>query len=439
MELDIAALLRDNTTLLFFLVVGIGYIIGKRKIGSIEVGSTTGVLLAGLFLGHFGFQTSPDLANLGFTLFIFSVGYQAGPRFFSVFLQDGAKYVALAVVVAVTGSLLAVTLARVAGFDYGVAAGLLGGALTSTPTLAGAQDAVTSGLATLPEGISAQQALENISVGYAITYLFGTIGLIVFIRYFPILLRIDLHEEAVALARERGLKEEGEGEEAATLPLLRVYRATIDEAIGRSLRELQRKRGYKAAVLRIRRGDEIIEPDGDTVIEKDDLVAIVAGVQEHREAQELLGNEVLDEELLDYHIESADIVISTPHAVGKPIADLEIVSKFGCFPSGVRRAGIKLSYDPQMALAKGDILTVTGEESRLKTLVEELGFVERQVEETDLVVLSFAIVIGLVFGTLLVKLGQLQIGLGSAGGLLLAGILVDESPPPRVSFSWSWG
>jgi len=100
------------------------------------------------------------------------------------------------VVVALSGTFLAVGLARIAGFDYGVAAGLLGGALTSTPTLVGAQDAVTGGMAVLPEGMTATQALENISVGYAITYLFGTIGLIVFIRYFPILLRIVLHQEA---------------------------------------------------------------------------------------------------------------------------------------------------------------------------------------------------------------------------------------------------
>ena len=147
MELDLAKLLSENEIMLFFLVVGIGFIIGKRKIGSIEIGSTTGVLLAGLFLGHFGFRDSPDLANLGFTLFIFSVGFQAGPRFFSVFLQDGSKYVVLSVVVAVTGTILALTLARIAGLDYGVAAGLLGGALTSTPTLAGAQDAISSGIA----------------------------------------------------------------------------------------------------------------------------------------------------------------------------------------------------------------------------------------------------------------------------------------------------
>jgi putative transport protein len=202
MKLDLSKLLSENVILLFFLVVGIAYVIGKRKIGGIEIGSTTGVLLAGLFLGHFGFPDSPDLATLGFTLFIFSVGFQAGPRFLSVFHQDCPKYVASAVVVAVSGTLLAVTLARVAGFDYGVAAGLRGGALTSTPTLVGAQDAVKGGLATLPEGVSATRTLENISVGYAITYLFATIGQIVFIRYFPILSKIDLHKEALELLRE---------------------------------------------------------------------------------------------------------------------------------------------------------------------------------------------------------------------------------------------
>lgn len=416
MELDVSKLLADNVILLFFLVVGIGYIIGKRKIGSIEIGSTTGVLLAGLFLGHFGFRDSPDLANLGFTLFIFSVGYQAGPRFFSVFLQDGAKYVALSVAVAVTGTLLALTLARIAGLDYGVAAGLLGGALTSTPTLAGAQDAISSGIAVLPEGMSAAQAGQNVSIGYAITYLFGTIGLIVFIRYFPILLRIDLHKEARELARERGLKEEGEGDEIANLPIIRAYRVTADEVIGRSLRQLHREIGYTWAVLRIRRGDALIEPDGDTLIEKGDVVALVADVQEHRQSQEGLGSSVLDEELLDYQIDSADIIISKEHVVGKPITDIEIVSKYGCFPIGIRRSGVKLGYDPQMILAKGDTLTVTGEKNRLKALTGELGFVE-------LGLMFFMASVGL-------KAGKGIIDALTAVGrtLILCGILVTLTP-----------
>jgi putative transport protein len=205
MEINLKELLSANTIILLFTVIGLGYLVGNIKIGKIQVGSTTGVLLAGLLFGHLGFSEIPGAGAFGFTLFIFSVGLQAGPSFFSVFLEDGIKYIALAAVVAITAVGLTLGLTSFIGFDYGLNAGLLAGALTSTPTLAGATDAIRSGLASIPEGMTAQQASNNISVAYAITYLFGTAGLIIFIRYLPVILRIDLPAEAKKVAEKKGL------------------------------------------------------------------------------------------------------------------------------------------------------------------------------------------------------------------------------------------
>ena len=101
MELDLVELAHENLTLLLFLVIGIGYLIGNIKIGGMSVGSTTGVLLAGMFFGHFGFPDVAGAATFGFALFIFSVGLQAGPRFFSAFLQDGPKYIGLSIFISV--------------------------------------------------------------------------------------------------------------------------------------------------------------------------------------------------------------------------------------------------------------------------------------------------------------------------------------------------
>ena len=207
MEIDVYRLLKDNPLLLTFLVIGTGYLLGRLKVGSIPLGSVTGVLLAGLLFGHLGFPDRPAAATFGFALFIFSVGLQAGPSFFSAFLEDGPKYIALAVVVAVTALGLVIMLSTIFGFGFGLNAGLLAGALTSTPTLAGAQDAIKSGLANMPDGMTAEQASANLSVGYAMTYIFGTIGLILFIRYFPVFLGIDLPEQARLLAEERGYRD----------------------------------------------------------------------------------------------------------------------------------------------------------------------------------------------------------------------------------------
>ena len=110
MELDLTQILNDHWTLLLFVVIAIGYLLSKIRLGGVPLGSTAGVLIAGLFFGHLGFPNIEGAATFGFTLFIFSVGLQAGPRFFSVFLEDGPRYVALALVVAITGATLAVLL-----------------------------------------------------------------------------------------------------------------------------------------------------------------------------------------------------------------------------------------------------------------------------------------------------------------------------------------
>ena len=137
--------LRSNPVGLLFAVLGLGYLVGKTKIRGFEIGSITGVLFVGLVFGHFGFDFNPTVQSIGFVLFIFSVGLQAGPSFFSVLRQDGAKYFALAVVIALTGFSLALSLSKLLGFAPGAAAGLLSGGLTSSPTLAAAQEAIRAG------------------------------------------------------------------------------------------------------------------------------------------------------------------------------------------------------------------------------------------------------------------------------------------------------
>lgn len=426
MELDLLELAKQNTTLLLFLVIGVGYLIGNIRFGQIELGATTGVLLAGMLFGHFGMPDTAGAATFGFSLFIFSVGLQAGPRFFSVFLEDGPKYVALSFVVAVTGVSIALLMSRLFNFDYGMTAGMLAGALTSTPTLAGAQDAIISGLAKLPEGMSVKTAASNISVAYAITYIFGTVGLIVFIRYFPMMLKIDLAKSAIDLAREKGLTvDKGKRKiTAEAMPIIRAYRAG-EAASGKTLSQLKQEAGLAAKILQVRRGKKFIEPTPELVLEEGDVAAVIASLKDHKEIQENRGlQETLDAELLDYNIETREIIAINPQSIGKPAGDLNITGTYGCFISGITRAGIDLPYDDNLVLNKGDRLHVTGEEDRIHLLAQRVGHVDTDVEETDLMTFAFGIVAGIILGVILVKVGNLSIGLGGAGGLLMAGILI---------------
>ena len=426
MELDLVDLAHKNLTLLLFLVIGIGYLIGNFKIGGISAGNTTGVLLAGMLFGHFGFPDVPGAATFGFSLFIFSVGLQAGPRFFSALLQDGPKYIALAVFVASFSVALALVCSRLLNLDYGMTAGMLAGSLTSTPTLAGAQDAIVSGLANLPEGMSAETAVNNISVAYAITYIFGTVGMIVFIRYFPQLIRLDLPQSAKDLAKERGMATGNSKKRSRKdqIPIIRAYQAK-SSAVGKTISQLKQDTHMSGKILQIRRGKKLFEPTPDFIVEEGDSAAIIASLEDHQKLQtDRKNREVLDAELLDYDIKTYELVAINSAIIGKPFGQLEITERYGCFVSGISRAAIDLPYDDNLLVNKGDRLHVTGEEDRIHLLADQIGHIDTEVEETDLMTFSFGIVLGIVFGVVMIKVGNLSVGLGGAGGLLLAGILI---------------
>ncbi len=247
-------LLNENPILLIFTVIGLGYLVGNIRIADTPAGPVIGVLLVGLLFGHFGFKAPPGASSFGFAVFMFSVGIQAGPTFFSAFAADGMRYVTLAFVVAVTAVALSLVLARLLGLEYGFGAGMLAGALANTPTLAGAQDAVRSGLASLPDALSRAQALQNISVGYAITYAFGTAGMILFAHLFPRIAGIDLPTEAAKLARERGLGRRRHRGHGGSLPIVRAYRLPAD-MVGKTVAQVDAETGpLQGKVLRIKRG-----------------------------------------------------------------------------------------------------------------------------------------------------------------------------------------
>ncbi len=192
-------LLKNQPVLTLFLILGMGYLIGNIRIGSFSLGPVAGVLFAGLFLGHFDFRMSAGAQSVGFALFIFSVGYQVGPLFFDVLRTDGLKYFLLAVVITLTGFTVAVAATKLLALSPGTFAGLLAGGLTSSPTLAAAQEALRSGQLSPPNGLTADEMIGNVAAGYAITYIFGPAGLIAIIKLLPQILGIDLKKEAQLL------------------------------------------------------------------------------------------------------------------------------------------------------------------------------------------------------------------------------------------------
>ena len=414
------AFLLGQPILLLFLVLGLGYLIGSIKVFGIGLGAVGGVLLAGLVFGHFGFTLYAGIQTFGFVMFIFCVGFQAGPQFFDVLMTDGLKYLSLALTVAITGFALAITLAEILDLEPGLAAGLMGGAMTTTPTLAAAQDAVRSGLVEIPVGFTDEQVLTNIGAAYALTYLFGLIGLIIIIRLLPKVLNIDLPAEA---AKMQGGDDPEAGPDLSRVTR-RTYRITKSEHLGSSVYEMELATPRDVSFAAIRRNGVDVPIGYDTRLELGDEVLVIGSVDHLLLHAPGIGEEIAEIEGLSIGMSTVRVVVSNPRVVGQPIAEIRLDERIGALPLEVRRQRTVTPFSASLILHRGDVITVYGPDFAIERLVNYVGYVERDVTETDLFTFAVGIAAGIGLGALSVTIGGITIGLGMAGGLLITGLVI---------------
>lgn len=424
MNIDVATILEQNPILLIFVVLAIGLAIGKIRFGSLQLGNSIGVLFTALVMGNIGFSFSYEALSIGFMLFIYCVGIEAGPNFFGIFFRDGKHYLLLSLIVLITAISLTYFTSHYLGIGFGLSAGVMAGALTATPVLVGAQDALNSGLATLPHDMEMDAVLRNLSVGYALAYLIGLTSMILFAKLLPKLQKENLHDSAERIAKERGIG--NAGQKKVYLPIIRAYRVgqeLIDWIDGRNLRELGIYRQTGCYIERIRRGGILAHPDGDAILQEGDEIALVGYPDSHARLDPSFrnGKEVFDRNLLDLRVVEEEIVVKSDSIAGKKLSDLNL-AEYGCFLNRVVRAQIEMPTDLNIVLAKGDVLQVSGEKSRVHGLAERIGFISIHSQLSDLLAFCSFFILGILFGLITMTFGQVTFGLGNAVGLLLAGI-----------------
>ncbi|EKF9796630.1 aspartate:alanine antiporter [Vibrio cholerae] len=422
MNIDVVLLLEQNPILLIFVVLAIGLSFGKIRFGSFQLGNSIGVLITSLIMGHLGFSFTPEALTIGFMLFIYCVGIEAGPNFFGIFFRDGKHYLILSLVVLITATWIAYFGGYYLNLDYGLAAGMMAGALTSTPVLVGAQDALNSGLAEVPRHMDLSLILDNVSVGYAMAYLIGLISMIMFAKLLPKLQKQNLSDSAQQIAQERGLG----SQRKVYLPIIRAYRVgpeLINWIDGRNLRELGIYRQTGCYIERIRRHGILAHPDGDAILQEGDEIALVGFPDSHARLDPSFrnGKEVFDRNLLDLRISEEEIVVKSDSIAGKRLSDLNL-SEYGCFLNRVVRAQIEMPMDLDIVLAKGDVLQVSGEKSKVKGLADKIGFISVHSQMADLLAFCSFFILGILFGLVTMTFGQVSFSLGNAVGLLLSGI-----------------
>jgi len=417
--------LRNNPELAIFLTLAIGFLIGRVKFGSFSLGIVVGSLLAGVLIGQLDIKVPPIVKTVFFDLFLFTTGYKVGPQFFRGLKRDALPQVALTVVLCVTCLLTAFLFARFLGYDVGTAAGLLAGAFSESTVIGTAGEAIQR--LAIPDA-EKSALINNIPVAYAVTYLIGTASLVWYLPTIgPKLMGINLREEGARMqAALAGAAQQELGVFSAARAFdVRACRVTNPDLVNKTVAQLEAlPRDARVFIVRVRRGDEIIEVTPDTVIRKDDVVAIMARQAMHAQKGDRIGPEVHDEALLDIPIETLDVVVTNRALVGKSLVDLaRLESARGVFLRHVVRAGQEIPLSQVTLIDRGDVLSLIGTRAEVERAAKELGYADRATTSTDMVFVGTGIVIGGFVGLLSVTVAGIPLTLTASGGALIMGLV----------------
>ncbi len=419
----LADLLRQQTELVFFTTIGLGYLLGRLRIGGQPIGSVLGVLVVGLLLGQVGIEISDNVKWIFFDLFLLAIGFRCGPQFVDGLRTSGASQILLTFVFLVAAISCGVLVSLVAGFDAGTAAGLFAGSLTASAALGVAGDALRSAIA--DEGVRTV-ALGNLTAAFAASYFIGVILTTWFLaRVAPMLMRVNLPEECRALEQEMGVSDEAtrtfSAYEAFTVRTYRVGDA-LDGCTVAQLEELFTS--GRVFVERLRSNGSVCEPHADVVLRAGDIVALSGRVTELvGETNPLYAREVADPELLDLRQEMATFTVTGATIAGTP---LSVIARHpatrGVFLVRLERQQQELTITASTVVEHGDKVTVVGRTEAIARLAKELGPKERPIVATNLVLASLTIVLGGLIGLPSMHAGSLIIGLGASVGILIGGL-----------------
>ncbi|UZF93757.1 aspartate-alanine antiporter [Bosea sp. NBC_00550] len=421
--------LRNNPELAIFLTVALGFLIGRLKFGSFSLGVVVGCLLAGVLVGQLDIKIPATVKSVFFDLFLFTTGYKVGPQFFRALKKDAFPQMALTVVLCVSCLLIALTFAKLLGYDMGTAAGLLAGAFSESTVIGTAGEAIQR--LDLPEA-ERRALVNNIPVAYAVTYLVGTTALVWFLpKIGPKLMGIDLREAARAATAALHSDKSGSAGEvdgitsAARLFDVRAYRVENAQLLGKTIAELEAlPKKSRIFVLRGRSGDTLFDHASEHRVRAGDIIAVMARFEVHAARGDVIGPEVSDPDLLDIPIEALDVIVTSRKLDDTSLAELaEGEFARGVFLAKLTRSGIAMPVIPTTRLNRGDVLSLVGPLTEVERAAAVIGYSDRRTPATDMVFVGFGIFLGGLFGLLSVAVWGVPLTLTASGGALFMGLL----------------
>ena len=404
-----------STLVLLSFVIAAGIYLGKIRFWGVSLGVTF-VLFVGILMGHFGYEIQPEVLKFvrefGLILFIFAIGLQVGPGFFSSFKKGGVRLNMLAVL----GILLNVGIVVAIYFIDGKTSinalvGVMSGAVTNTPGLAAAQQAVGSNL----------EAVNTMSMGYAAAYPLGVLGIITSILLVKAIFRVKIENEIAEINRET--------EDSQQKPHLVSYEVTNQLVNGKTLLQLHDIIHCDFVVSRLMDSEgNIIIPKSSTEIHVGDKLYVVMSAQDEHSFAAVLGHsiEMGDEEweeVAPANVVSRRILITRSEYNGTPLGTLRLHTGYNLNCTRVNRAGVDLLASPGLRLQMGDRITVVGDLNDIERLASKLGNSMKRLNQPNLVTIFIGIMLGIILGSINVGFGM---KLGLAGGPLVVAILLSR-------------
>ncbi len=421
-------LFGSQPLLALFVTIALGYLVGKIKIGSFVLGGIAGTLLVGVIIGQLDVNIDSGIKNIFFALFIYAVGFQGGPQFFHALNRRSLNQLASSFIMCLTGLLCVLAAAWMFGLDRGMAAGLAAGGLTQSAILGTAGDAIAK-LGLSPELVKTMQT--NVAVGYAVCYIFGSLGPIIMVSWFlPMIMKWDIRKEAVNLAKAMsgGRTELDPGQFNAVRDIAtRVYEvAANSKAVGKTALTLDKELS-DAAVEAVFRNDTSIDLTDATLIQAGDRIAVTGKVDVMKTAGDLFGKEVAAPDGLALVEENREIILTNRALGGRAVDEIHdhvnIETRHGVFLTAVKRMGRDLPLLSKLQLKTGDELHFTGSPVDLDRVQAKIGYKITAAAVTDFIFFGIGMLVGILIGMIEFKLWGVPISIGSGGGCLLSGLL----------------
>ncbi len=427
------AFLQHNPYLLLFFVVGLAVYIGRASIKGYGLGMVAGAIIVGAGLSVWASTYGVKLELNNFTksmfyyLFMYGVGLRVGPSFINSLGGDGLKFTLLAVVSSIIGLILVVFGAKLFDLPVGAAGGMLAGSQTMSAAIGSAEQAITSGVVKLPAGMKPEDASGMIALSYGITYIWGTVGIILICKYLPRWWGVDAKAAAKQYETEFGVKDlEGGGLTGYRQFGLRAYRLENAATAGLSIAKF-RTMNPEYRIVNVGRNGEPQGADPDFVLQKGDVVALGGSTESLTDKMGLIGPEVADAKTLGIPMDQADILITNKEMVGRTFESFRDTAIAGQLQvTKVERGGVQIPAGLKTKLERMDIVSVVGLKGAVNELGDMWGRIARTNTSTDLLTLSVGMIIGFLIGMVEFPAFGAKVGLGNAGGLLLSGVLVSS-------------